>query len=182
MAITATDIEFRKSTNDGTPGPGDSEAGQGNDDSIGGFMSTTEITTATLHNLFDVITGDENAAESVDYRGFFVLNDHASLTWQGAVAWISAEEAGGADAAIALAQQGVVDRDSASVQMDRLADEETAPSGESFSAPTTKGTGLSIGDIPPDDVQGIFVRRTATDSAALDSDGVTISVEGDTAE
>lgn len=179
MAITASDILFRLSVN---TGPGDSTAQGDPNDSIGGFMSTTEITDASQNNLFDDISGDENADETVDYRCFFVFNNHGSLAWQSAVAWISAEEAGGADAAIALDDTGVVDSDSSSAQAERIANEETAPSGESFSAPTTKATGLSIGNIPADDVQAIWVRRTATDSAALNADGVTIRVEGDTAE
>ncbi|MDX1407032.1 MAG: hypothetical protein R3330_02835 [Saprospiraceae bacterium] len=178
MAITATDILFKLSINSG---PGDSSAQGDPNDSIGGYMSSTQITDATLHNLFDVITGDENAASTVDYRGFFVHNNHGSLTWQSVVVWLSSEVAGGADAAIALDGTGVVDDNSASQQMERIADEETAPSGESFSAPTTKGTGLAIGDIPAQDVQGIWVRRTANDTAAQASDGVTIRCEGDTA-
>jgi hypothetical protein len=93
---------------------------------------------------------------------------------------LSSEVAGGADAAIALDGTAASDVDSASQQMERIADESTPPSGESFSAPTTKGTGLSIGDLNPDFCKGIWVRRTATDSAALANDGVTIRCEGDT--
>ncbi len=178
MAITATDILFRLSV---TTGPGDSTA-QGNPNaSLGEFMSTTAIVDATDNNLFDDISGDENAASDVEYRCFFVFNNHGSLTWQTVVAWLSSEVAGGANTAIALDQTGVVDSDSASAQAEEVANENTAPSGESFSAPTTKGTGLAIGNIPADDVQAIWVRRTATNSAAQNADGVTIRCEGDTA-
>lgn len=178
MAITATDILFKLSV---TTGPGDSNA-QGNPNaSLGEFMSSTQITDATDNNLFDDISGDENAASDVEYRCFFVHNNHGSLTWQSAVVWLSSEVAGGANAAIALDGTGVVDSDSASAQAEEIPNESTAPSGESFSSPTTKGTGLSIGNIPADDVQAIWVRRTATNSAAQNADGVTIRVEGDTA-
>lgn len=178
MAITATDILFKLSV---TTGPGNSTA-QGNpNNSLGEFMSSTQITDATDNNLFDDISGDENAASDVEYRCFFVHNAHGSLTWQSVVAWLSSEVAGGANAAIALDQTGVVDFDSASAQAEEVGNEGTAPSGESFSAPTTKGTGLSIGNIPSNDVQAIWVRRTATNSAAQNADGVTIRCEGDTA-
>lgn len=178
MAITATDILFRLSV---ATGPGDTNA-QGNPNaSFEDFMSTTAIVDATDNNLFDDISGDENAASDVEYRNFFVFNNHGSLTWQSVVVWLSSEVAGGANAAIAIDGTGVVDSDSASAQAETVANESTAPSGESFSAPTTKGTGLSIGNIPADDVQAIWVRRTATNSAAQNADGVTIRVEGDTA-
>lgn len=177
MAITAADILFKLSKN---TGPGNSSA-QGNvNDSIGGFMSSTQIVDATLHNLFDYITGDENVAGVVDYRCFFVHNNHATLTWYSAKVWLSAEVAGGADTAIALDGTGIVDFNAAGAQAERVANELTAPSGEVFSAPTTKGAGLLIGDLAPGKVQAIWVRRTANNTAAFDNDGVTIRVEGDT--
>ena len=181
MAIVAGDILFKLSTNDGTPGPGNSQAGTGANDSIGGFISTTAIVDATANNLFDDITGDENAASTIDYRGFFVHNNHGSLTWQTVTVWMSAEVAGGADAAIALDGTGVTVLASGTVQMERIATEETAPSGESFTSPTTKGAGLVIGNIVAGSVAGIWIRRSATNSVALASDGVTVRVEGDTA-
>jgi hypothetical protein len=179
MPIASTDLLYKLSSNAGTPGPGNSEAGTPAT-SLGGFISTTQITDATVENLFANLSGDDNAASAVHYRCFFIHNNHGSLTLQGAVAWISAEEAGGADAAIALDGVGVTALASASAQADVVGDEDTAPAGETFSAPTTKGTGLSIGDIDAGEVQAIWVRRTATDSAAQAADGVTIRVEGDT--
>lgn len=177
MPIAAADLLFKLSIN---TGPGNSTA-QGNpNDSIGGFMSSTQIVDATLHNLFDVITGDENAASTVDYRVFFIHNNHATLTWIGVKVWLSSEVAGGASAAIALDGLGVKDFNSASAQAERIANETSAPAGETFSAPTTKSAGLSVGDVPPGDCFAVWVRRTAANSVALDNDGVTIRAEGDT--
>lgn len=178
MAITASDIKYHLSV---TTGPGNSTAQADPNASLGEFMSSTAITDATDNNLFDDISGDENAASDIEYRCFFVWNDHATLTWQGTKVWLSSEVAGGANAAIALDGTGVVDYNSASAQAEEEVDEGTAPTGESFSSPTTKGTGLTIGDLAPDKVQGIWVRRTATNSAAQNADGVTIRCEGDTA-
>lgn len=178
MPIVTADLEWRLTVN---TGPGDSTAQPDPDDSIGGFMSTTAIVDATEENLFANLTGDQNAASEVHYRGVMVLNDHLTLALENAVVWISAEVAGGADAAIAVAAEGVVDRDSASTQIERITDQEDTPATVTFSAPTTKGTGLSLGTIPAQDAAGLWVRRTATDSAAQDNDGVTLTVEGDTA-
>jgi hypothetical protein len=96
MAITATDILFKFSV---AAAAGDTTAGTAAG-SLGDQISTTAITDATLHNLFDVVTGDENAASEAEYRGIFVHNNHATLTWENVVVWLSAETAGGAVAAI----------------------------------------------------------------------------------
>ena len=176
MAITATNILYKFSV---AAAAGDTTAGSAAT-SLGDQISTTQITDATLHNLFDIVTGDENAASDVEYRGFFVHNDHGSLTWENVVVWLSAETAGGAVAAISVDATGITPKGQASLQMKIIADESTAPATQTFSAPTTKGTGLAIGNIPAGSVQGIWVRRTAANTAALDLDSVTIRCEGDT--
>lgn len=178
MAITASDILFKFSVKTGSAGNSTAGTAAG---SLGKYISTTQITDATLHNLFDVITGDENAASDVEYRCFFVHNNHGSLTWENVVVWLSSEVAGGASAAIAVDQVAASAIGSASAQADEVVDESTAPSGESFSSPTTKGTGLSIGNLTAGQCRAIWVRRTAANTAAVDNDGVTIRCEGDTA-
>lgn len=179
MAITASDIQYRFSV---SAAAGDTTAGTAAG-SLGDQCSTTQIPDATLHALFDKITGPENAASEAEYRCIFVYNSHATLTWENVVVWLSAETAGGAAAAIALDDIAPVDIDSASAQADSIADENTAPGAGvgAFSSPTTKGTGLVIGDIPPDFCKAIWIRRTAANTAAVNNDGVTIRCEGDTA-
>jgi hypothetical protein len=177
MAIVATDILFKYSV---AAAAGDTTAGTAAG-SLGDQVSTTPIPDATLHALFDQITGDENAASDVEYRCMFVHNNHASLTWENVVAWLSAEVAGGANAAISIDTTGVTPKGQASAQAKTIVDEGTAPSAQTFSSPTTKGTGLAIGNIPAGSVAAIWVRRSATNSGAVDNDGVTIRCEGDTA-
>lgn len=179
MAITATDILFKLSIN---TGPGNSTAQPDPNDSLGRFMASTQITDATLHNLFDKVTGDENAASDVEYRVFFVHNAHATLTWENVYVYVSSQVSGGASAAIGLDTTGVVTATSASSQtVARPTDENTAPSGISFSTPTTKAGGLSIGNIPAGSAQAVWVRRTSANTAAVDNDGATITFSGDTA-
>ena len=177
MAITASDILFKFSV---AAAAGDTTAGTAAT-SLGDQISTSQITAATLHNLFDQISGDENAASDVEYRCFFVHNNHATLAWENVVCWLSAEVAGGAVAAISVDTTGVTAKGSASAQAKTIADEQTAPATQTFTAPTTKATGLSIGNIPAGSVAAVWVRRTAANTAAVDNDGVTISVAGDTA-
>jgi hypothetical protein len=63
-----------------------------------------------------------------------------------------------------------------------VANEQTAPTSVTFSAPSTKAGGLSIGNLPAGQHKAIWLRRTVTaGAAAFDSDSVIIQAEGDTA-
>lgn len=180
MAIVAADIKFKLSVTSGAAGnsTGGTPAG-----SVGKYISTTELSGTALNNLFDDVSGDENAASDVEYRCVFVHNSHATLTYTGAVVWLSAETAGGASAALAIDDIAASAIGSAGAQADLIANEDTAPGAGvgSFSAPTSKATGLSLGDIPAGQCRAFWVKRTAANTAALDTDGCTFSVAGDTA-
>lgn len=178
MPITASDLQFRFSVKTGSAG--DTVVGTGAG-SLGKYVSTTQLTDGLLHNLFDVVTGDENAASDVEYRCIFILNDHATLTLENAVVWLTGEVAGGTTAAVGVDTTAASAKGAAGAQALEVATEGDAPAGVSFSAPSTKGTGLSLGSIPAGQVKAIWIRRTAANSAALDNDGVTINIAGDTA-
>ncbi len=178
MPITATDILFKFSVKTGTAGNQNVGTSEG---SLGKYISITQITDATPHNLFDVVSGDENAASDVEYRCIFVYNTHATLTWLGVVAWVSAEVAGGANFAISVDTTPASPIAQATAQAKEVANEDTAPAAQTFTAPTTKATGLAIGDLLPGQCRAIWSRRSATNSAALNNDGATIQCEGDSA-
>lgn len=177
MSIVSTDLLYKYSVTTGAAGNSTAGTAPG---SLGKYISTTQITDATLNNLFDDVTGDENAASNVDYACYFVHNNHATLTWQNVVAWLSAEVAGGASTAIGVDSTAASAIGSASAQAVSVANDLTAPASVSFTSPTTKGAGISIGSIPPGQCRAIWVRRTAANTAALASDGVTVRFEGDT--
>lgn len=181
MAITATDIQFRYSVKTGSAG--DSTAGTAAG-SLGKYVSTTQPTDNTLNNLFDDVTGDENAASDVEYRCIFFLNNHGTLTLQNAVAWLSAEVASGATQALGVDPTAISAKASASAQAVEVTDENTAPAGVTFTPYTsvdTKAEGLSLGNIGPGQVKAVWIRRTAANTAAVDNDGVTLNIGGDTA-
>lgn len=178
MAIVAGEIKYYYSTTSGSAGnsltQGDPNA------SLGKYVSTTEVATG-LNGLFDDVTGAENSALDVEYRCVFVKNTNATTTLQNAVAYITTQVSGGTNVDIAIDNIGPVTHSSSSAQAALIANEGTAPTGTgAFSAPTTIGTGLALGNIAPNEVKAIWVRRTATDSAPLASDGFTLSVAGDT--
>lgn len=179
MAITSSDIKVMLSIKTGSAG--DTLAQSDPNESLGKYVSTTEAS-SNVNELFDVVTGAENAASDVEYRCVFVKNTHATLTYLSSVVFMSSPVSGGAAAAIGLDTTAKSDADSASAQALEVANESTAPSGVSFSTSAIDvASGLSIGDLAPDEVKAIWIRRTAANTAALDDDGFTLSFSGDSA-
>jgi len=149
--------------------------------SLGDQISTTAWAGGSANDLFDDISGAENAASTVDYRCIFVHNSNTSNALQNAVVYLSAEVASGAGVTIAVDNLAASAIGAAVAQAAAIATETTAPTGVgAFSAPTTAGTGLALGSIPAGSCRAVWVKRTATNSAALSADGVTIGVSGDT--
>ena len=168
MAIVAADIEFRLSGGASQADP---------DLSLGGVISSNTITDASVENLFDNVTGAESTAGDTEYRGFYVLNDHASLTWQDVGCWISTETPS-ADSLINLALAG----EGVNVTMETIGNESTAPVGESFTHITTEGTRLVLGDMAFSEFFGIWVERIiSSTAAAATADAAIMTFKGDTA-
>lgn len=169
MPIVSTDIEYRLSGGASNTSPAAA---------LGGAMSTVGggvITSGSANNLWDDVTGDESAAGDTEYRGFYVKNNHGTLTWQNVVIWIdSLTSSSDTEFDIALADEAV------NSAMETIANESTAPSGPSFSRPTTKAAGLSIGNIPAGQYKGIWIKRTVTAGAAAANDSGSVRCEGDT--
>jgi hypothetical protein len=150
--------------------------------SLGKYASTTEWAGGVINDLFDDISGAENAASTVDYRALFHHNANTLNAYQNAVLYLAGEVAGGANIAIAIDNLAASLIGAAAAQMAQIATETTAPTGVgAFSSPTTVGTGLSLGSIPAVSGKGWWARRTATNSSALSNDGVTFGWSGDTA-
>lgn len=178
MAITASDILIKLSVKTGSAGNTTAGTPAG---SLGKYISTTQVSGTALNNIFDDITGQENFDSDVEYRCIFVHNNHATLTLQNTVVYLSAQVAGGAVGALAVDSTAASAVGSASAQALEVTDENTAPAALSFSAPTTRGTGLSLGNIPAGSVKAFWIRRTAANTVALNNDGLTFVVSGDTA-
>lgn len=171
MAITASDIEYRLSGGAANTSPAAA---------LGGAMSTAGggvITSAALNNLWDDVSGAEAAAGDIEYRCIYVKNAHGSLTWQSVVLWIDSLTSD-ADTEFDIGLDGAAVGSTAS---STSSDENTAPSpAVTFSRPTSKGAGLSIGDIPAGSRKAIWIKRTVTAGAAAASDTGSIRCEGDT--
>lgn len=168
MAILSTDLKAYLS------------GGAGNTDpnaSLGGTISTTQIIDAALNDMFDSVSGDEASAGDVEYRAFYIKNTHATLTWVGPKVWISQQTPGADDILIGI------EASSGSPQQS-VANESTAPSAPtiSFSAPSTKATGLALGNMAPSVVYMIWIKRNVpAATGAYSINNYKISIEGDTA-
>ena len=167
MPIISTDIVYRLS------------GGASNTDvnaSLGGAKSSTNVGTG-LHNLFDVVGSAEAATGDTEYRCVYVHNNHGTLTMQSAKIWISSNTPStDTSVEIALGSSAVNGTETS------VANENTAPSGPTFSAPASEGAALSIGDIPAGEHKAVWIKRIVnTGAAAYNSDGATITVSCDTA-
>jgi hypothetical protein len=178
MAIVAGDILIKYSIKTGAAGNSTASSGAS---ALGKYISTTQVV-AGQNGLYDDISGAENAANTVDYRCVFFHNAHATLALQNAVAYVSAETAGGASVAIAVDNVAASAIGGSSAQADLIANETTAPTGVgAFSTPTTAGTGLALGTINAGYCKAVWVKRTAANTVAVDADGFTLACSGDTA-
>lgn len=166
MAIISTDIVYRLSGGSGNTDP---------NASLGGVKSSTVIG-AGLHNLFDVVGSAESSTGDTEYRCFYVHNAHATLTMQNSVIWIQSNTTS-ADTTIEIA----LGSSAVNGTEQTVADESTAPTGVTFSAPANQGAALSIGDIPPGEHKAIWVKRIVNaGAAAYNNDTATIRIQCDT--
>lgn len=147
---------------------------------LGGAMSTVAggiIISDTDNNDMDDITSTEALAGIVIYRGYYYSNEITSdpLTWTDPVFWIESQTSSGdTDVSIAIADEAK------NLDIETIANEETAPTGPSFTAPANKAAGISIGSLDQNDNRGHWVRYNVNSAATSTLDSYTIKAEGDT--
>jgi len=145
--------------------------------SLGGAKSTTLVTSGVLHNLFDLVKGDEASSGAIEYRCLYIENSHASLPWDNVKIWV-VNNSTSTDTSIDI---GVGSSTVNGVEQ-TIPDEVTPPLSIVFSAPVDKLAGLSLGTIPAGQHKSIWIRRTVNAGAvAYSNDACTLRVEGDTA-
>lgn len=172
MPIVASDIIFRLS---GGAANTDPNASLGGAITTGGGLSI--ITTDSLNNVWDDVSGAESSAGDTEYRAIFIKNNHGTLTYTGAKVWISSNTTSADDTIeIALADEGINNT------IETIANESTAPVGPTFSAPTTFAGGLSLGNLAAGQAHGIWIKRIVnTNAQAANANPYTLSVQGETA-
>lgn len=141
--------------------------------SIGGAKSSVEVSATALNNLFDDVTGTEATAGVTRYRVIYVQNKSADAAgWPTPVAWIgyqprdpnSPYTADGETYAFAFAA-------AKNAAVAALADENTAPSGPTFSTAASKGAGVALPDpdYMQDDYVAVYLRMVTPSSQPQNS-------------
>lgn len=134
--------------------------------SLGGAMSSIA---ATANTLFDTVTAGEAAAGDIEYRCIYVLNT-GDEDLDSVKLFISDQPTQGV---LALAAAGEGKNGTAEV----VANENTAPAGETFTSPTTAAGGIELGPLAVGERFALWVRRTisaATPGIALGSNSAQI--------
>lgn len=164
MPIVASDIELRLTIRTGTAG---NSTAQGSGAlSLGKYLSTT-VAPTDVNALFPLLAAADNAAGTrVEYLCLALYNKHATLTWRSPKLWLT-DPSGGTTLALAVDSTAASAAASASAQALEITSITTAPSGLTWSAPTSYGTGLSLGDIPAGYCKAWWIRRTAANSAGV---------------
>lgn len=151
--------------------------------SLGGFASTSVLSLTALDNLFLDLTGAQNAASQVDYACLFILNNTASgNSMLITVAWLpnSSNVTGASTHAIGVDPAAASVKTSGSAQAAIIAASTNAPAGVTFVGPSsTNSGGVSLGTIAPGYVRAVWFRRTATNSAPLNTDGFGLQLDFD---
>lgn len=187
-AIVPTDVLFMLSA----PGASAGNTTTGTvGNSLGKYVSTTQLSSTPLDNLFPDITGAQNAASQVDYACVFILNNTASgNSMLNTVVWLplSLFVAGGANVALAGDNIAASAKGAATQQAAVIATSTTTPTGiTSFVSPVSSAPvspsytgGIQLGTIGPGQVRAVWIRRSATNSAPVNNDGFTLEVDFDT--
>jgi len=176
MPIAGSDILLKFSVKTGAAGNSQAGTAAG---SLGKYISTTQITDASLNNLFDDVGGDENAASDDEYRCIFIHNNHGSITFQNVKVYLLSEVSGGAVLAIGVDTTAASAVGAAPAQALEVADEDTIPTGVTFSSPTTLGTAVAVGNLAPGECRAIWVRRTAANTSPVTNDGGVLRIAGE---
>ena len=146
--------------------------------SLGGARSTAGggvvPSAVTPNSLFDDVSSAEEASGDTEYRGIYLYNTGDQPAENVSVYLTDTADAG-TTFAIALAGEGV------GGTMETIANENTAPVGETFSSPSTDGTGLTPSNIPAGSHVGVWIRRVVSAGTGASNDEFTIHAAFDSA-
>jgi hypothetical protein len=143
--------------------------------SLGGARSSTEVSSTALFNLFDRTSSAEALAGDTEYRCYYIRNESATDTWLDVKVYIQSNT----PSADTTYEVGIGTAGKNATEQ-TIADEETAPTGVTFSAAANEGAALDVGDLAPNDYIAIWLKRIVSATAsAVTTDPVTLRFFGD---
>jgi hypothetical protein len=175
VGAVTSDLKWRLSTQSGSAGNTTASTPA---DSIGKWISTTDVVDASVENLFANVSRADAGTGKAYYRCLFLYNAHATGAMHDAVVWIASQLAGGGDVSIGLDPAGVVAAGSGSAQAAAPADQYTEPAGVTFSNPTSQEAALAVGDLDAGECAAVWLRLIVqADAAAVDLDNALLQVD-----
>ncbi|CAM0000958.1 hypothetical protein VPHD480_0435 [Vibrio phage D480] len=180
MAIIAGDLKFKRSLHTVAASVGNGNTHDSEVDSLGGGVSAVELVSNQLHDLFDAVPSAESAAGRVEYRCFYVQNEHASLTLYDSKVFISNNTAS-VDSLIEIALDPVaVNGEDSSILLDDETDSGSHLTALTFVDAPSFESGLDIGNLAAGEQRAIWIKRTINAGAAAAAEDATIAIRGDT--
>jgi hypothetical protein len=136
--------------------------------SLGKFMSTSQVNSGSLDDIFPDITPSQNAGLQVDYQCVFIWNNtQTGLIATQPYAWIPTQlyTPNLVNMAIGVDPTPAAPFNAAFAQALTITSSFAAPANVTFVPPSALYTsGVSLPDLPPTYAQAIWLQRTATAS------------------
>lgn len=140
--------------------------------SLGGLKSACEVPASSMNTIFDNVSSSEASSGRIEYRAIYVTNVNPYITLSSAVLWIDTNTPAADNIEIAIA-------DSNGTSTVSVANETVSPSGFSFTSPSSKAAGLSIGSLPPNSSRCIWIKRVVSpQTSSYASNYFSLRVEG----
>lgn len=144
--------------------------------SLGGVKSSNAMS-STIDALFDAVTAAQAVSGLTEYRCIYLHNANAADLMTSARVWLSANTPlAGTTIDIGVGSSAL------NATEQTTANETAAPTGVTFSAPSTAAAGLALGNIPFGQHRAIWLRRTVTAGAgSSNNDTFTLDFDCETA-
>jgi hypothetical protein len=145
-------------------------------ESQGKYMSTTQITTNSLQNLFNNVSTADNTGLVNYYKCIFIYYDGGgSFTSADGLQVSISGASGGVDFYLGKDPLGATPRAQTGAQSVVIANQTTAPTGVTFTQPTVPSP-ITIASVPDLNVHALWVRLTPVNSVPITGDNATISI------
>jgi hypothetical protein len=147
------------------------------DASLGGVMSSTEISGTALNNLFDDVSPDEATSGSTEYRMIDIYNSgDAEAT---SVELYTDPNTSSTDTSLELGHDATNNPHTAGADLETLANETTVPASPVIAfAVHDSGSKLTIPNIPSGQAARVSVKRIVSAGATnTSSDSATLKVQ-----
>ena len=162
MTLTTSDINLVMTGSGTTANP---------NASLGGAPATAEaISSTSLNSVFDNITGDESTAGDTEYRVLAIYNSSTTDMASDVKVYVPTNY----QSFISIGVNQL-----AGVNPPTITNESTAPSGVTFSNPTTKAAAVNVGDINAGSFRALYVRRVIPVSTTTPKDSALFRITVD---